>query len=275
MATFAEQLIAARKAANMTQEVLANAIHVTRTTISSWERGRTRPDIESLKLLSQTLNWDFMADENGANETAVSPAQGTDSASAVKGKPHKKWLISVICGAAVLALACFLLFILPALKKPAENNRSKNLPPVAAVNLSDMLPQEPETFTAEWFHGGNIRAKNEPWLDIRTQVLLNTDNQTNPFWRYYLTFEEVTGHTFHFDQLDWFCFWAPDRYTHQSFSAASGAVWEDDEGKNWEFIGGDPVQDMEGYGFIIYGHDDAGNKMSFRTFIDMTKAPRV
>ena len=274
MATFTEQLTAARKAANMTQEELANAVHVTRTTISSWERGRTRPDVESLKLLSQTLHWNYMADENDVKETAASPAQETASELVAEKKPRKRWLIPAVCGAAALVLVCLLLFILPALKRSGENHRSSNLPPAAAVNLSDMLPEEPEMFTPEWFRGGNIRAKKEPWLDIRTQVLVNTDNQSNPFWRYYLTFEEAAGHTFHFDQLDWFCFWTPDRYNHMSFDAASGAVWEDDEGKNWEFIGGDPVQDMEGYGFIIYGHDDAGNKMSFRTFIDMTQAPR-
>ena len=275
MAGFSEQLIAARKAAGMTQEELASAVHVTRTTISSWERGRTRPDVESLQLLSQSLHWDFLANKSTVTETTAAHAEeaatsgmGAAAPSAEK-KRRNKWTIAAVCGAVVLLVTCFLLFILPTL-----NAKPVNLPPAGALNPSDLHPEEPEVFTPEWFQGGNLRGKREPWLDIKTQVLVNTDNQTEPFWRYYLTFEEVAGYRFHFDQLDWFAFWALDKCEHRSFKAASGAVYEDDNGKYWEFIGGNPVQDMVGYGFIIYGHDDAGNKMSFRTFIDMTQAPR-
>lgn len=270
MAEFGEQLTSARKAAGMTQEDLASAIHVSRTTISSWERGRTQPDLDTLRQLSTALHWDFMASTTGmGEETTFSAGNGSVAPSEVK-KSDKKWLIAGVCGAVIILAVCFLLFVLPVLQQP-EN---PNLPPAAALNAADLLPEEPEILTIEWFRGGNIRGKNEPWLDIQTKVLVNTDSQTEPFWRYILTFEEIAGSTFHFDQLKWFCFWTADRYVQKSFSSASGAVWEDDKGRNWEFIGGDPVQDMEGYGFIIYGHDDAGTKMSFRTFIDMTKAPR-
>ena len=44
MQTFSEQLIAARTAKGMTQEALAQAVSVTRSTISSWERGRFAVD---------------------------------------------------------------------------------------------------------------------------------------------------------------------------------------------------------------------------------------
>ena len=50
MPNFADQLTAARKAAGMTQEQLADAVHVARNTISSWERGRTQPDLDTLRL---------------------------------------------------------------------------------------------------------------------------------------------------------------------------------------------------------------------------------
>ena len=52
MPTFAEQLTAARKAAGMTQEEQAEAIHVARNTISNWECGQRRPD---LVLISELL----------------------------------------------------------------------------------------------------------------------------------------------------------------------------------------------------------------------------
>ena len=40
----------------LTQDMLAEKIHVTRQTVSSWENGRTQPDIEMLEQLALTLN---------------------------------------------------------------------------------------------------------------------------------------------------------------------------------------------------------------------------
>ena len=64
MPNFSDQLTAARKAAGMTQEQLADAVHVARNTISSWEHGRTQPDLDTLRLLGQALHFDFMKGEN-------------------------------------------------------------------------------------------------------------------------------------------------------------------------------------------------------------------
>lgn len=45
-----------RNASGMTQEELAEKIHVTRQTVSSWETGRTQPDIDMLEVLADSLN---------------------------------------------------------------------------------------------------------------------------------------------------------------------------------------------------------------------------
>ena len=43
MASIGEQIIAARKAKGMTQDALAQALDVSRTTVSNWEIGRRTP----------------------------------------------------------------------------------------------------------------------------------------------------------------------------------------------------------------------------------------
>ena len=131
MATFAEQLTAARKAAGMTQEELAGAVHVTRTTISSWERGRTRPDVDTLRLISGTLNWDFMADKTVEREDTVSPAAPAEPQPA-----RRKWLIPAVIAAALILAVCFAVFVLPQLRPQAADEQAASLPPAAAVNLS-------------------------------------------------------------------------------------------------------------------------------------------
>ncbi len=50
--TIGEQLAAARKARDLTQVQVAQAVHVTRQTISSWEIGRSYPDMASVLVLA-------------------------------------------------------------------------------------------------------------------------------------------------------------------------------------------------------------------------------
>ena len=43
---------------NMTQDELAEKLHVTRQTVSNYETGRSRPDVDMLTLIAQALNTD-------------------------------------------------------------------------------------------------------------------------------------------------------------------------------------------------------------------------
>ena len=51
-----ERLKAARKNSGMTQEEVAEKIHVSRVSVSNWETGKTLPDIASLIELSDLYN---------------------------------------------------------------------------------------------------------------------------------------------------------------------------------------------------------------------------
>lgn len=115
MQTFGEQLTAARKAKGMTQEALASAAAVTRQTISSWERGRTIPDIDTVRRLSEILGVDLIqtdAEQSAAPAAEAAPETGEPTAPAAAGKrPIRKWWM--IAGAAALVcvvLVCFLVF---------------------------------------------------------------------------------------------------------------------------------------------------------------------
>ena len=64
MQSFAEQLNAVRKQRNITQEQLAERMNVSRTTISRWESGKIMPDLDTIRLLSQLLDYNFFSYED-------------------------------------------------------------------------------------------------------------------------------------------------------------------------------------------------------------------
>ena len=51
-----DRIRAERKRAQLSQDQLADRLHVTRQTISNWEGGKSLPDIESLKALAEALD---------------------------------------------------------------------------------------------------------------------------------------------------------------------------------------------------------------------------
>ncbi|MDE6408188.1 MAG: helix-turn-helix domain-containing protein [Anaeroplasmataceae bacterium] len=76
--TFGEHLIQLRKEFNMSQEDLANQIHVTRQTISKWELGITVPDMDILIDLSKLFR------------ISIDELVGNDEKKKVEVKPRSK-----------------------------------------------------------------------------------------------------------------------------------------------------------------------------------------
>ena len=93
MNTVGRNLKQLRLRAELTQDALAERLHVTRQAVSSWETGKTQPDIETLAALAEALGSDI-------REVIYGPQQ--------PGRPYarcqRKYVICCgICGAVVLA----------------------------------------------------------------------------------------------------------------------------------------------------------------------------
>ena len=58
MTDLAKNIKRLRKAKNMTQADLAERLHVTRQTVSSWERGNSNPDLSMLAAIAEALDTD-------------------------------------------------------------------------------------------------------------------------------------------------------------------------------------------------------------------------
>lgn len=56
MANIAKNMKGLRTAKGITQEELAERLHVTRQAISSWENGKNQPDIQTLENLAKVFD---------------------------------------------------------------------------------------------------------------------------------------------------------------------------------------------------------------------------
>ena len=119
MQTFAEQLNAMRKERRLTQEQLAQELNVSRTTISRWESGKVLPDVETIKHLSQVLNYNFFAvdglaeDSPAASEVAPVPEEAASQPiPPVRKRSRIGWFAA---GGLCLVVLC--LFLLPILMR--------------------------------------------------------------------------------------------------------------------------------------------------------------
>ncbi len=269
--SIAEQITNARQAAGMTQEELASALHVTRSAVSSWERGRTEPDLDTLRQLAQTLKCSFSTED--ANEGAEAAAEQAPAAQPAKAGRKTGLIIGIVALVAVLAV-CAVLFVVPAIQR---NAKLAKLPPAVKVAPEDLLLTPPEQLNAEWFQQGNVRAEGEPWLEITTRINCDTANFSEPYWEFGAAFQEATGLPFTLERIDYYIFWqekAGSNGLMVDTGSSDELLVDDNRPDYWEFNCGLPVQDLIGAGYLAIGRDGANRPISFRAYIDFTKAPR-
>ena len=201
MQKFSEQLVEARKARGMTQEALARALEVTRQTVSSWERGRTLPDVEMGQAISKVLDWDFSqtgeppeppeeakiealpvaeapAEAPPAEEAKIeplpvaeAPAEAPPAEEVPAGKRRKRWLW---VAAAVAVVVCVgLALSLRAAHRPADGDAFP----------ADHYRQQTENDPARPF----LIFNNVRWTE-------QGDTQTNDYYAFKML--EQNGHAF-------------------------------------------------------------------------------
>lgn len=281
MNTFGEALTSARKAAGMTQDELADRIHVARNTISGWEHGRTVPSVERLRELSKVLNHDFLSDdsavlpdhESGSTEEeqpsfgepdeetseAANPqatAQSSPAAGVPSGKKHIKHIRAALAvtAAAILLAAAVLLITRPWQKK---------VPSVWTDEAG--VRYQPADFSAP-----AERKENAAYLRTSYKTEL-TDPGPNQLFMYTYVFTEEQGIPFSIQRLD-YVFFRENGTASQHTMTAQDLQAQSEETDlpaygMFDFTGGFPANNpFYGVGVRIYGTDGNGNELSFGGF---------
>ena len=258
MATFAEQLTAARKAAGMTQEELSETVHVARNTISNWERGQRQPDLETMRLLGQALHTDFLTGQDVQDETAAEAETASEQIPREAESKKKKWPVLLAAALAVAALGVVLWFALG------------NKAPSSSYQPAAKLADEAGQLTIEFFQKPVQQTVDMPYLAYSYDTTIEMDNQQS-VWFYEHHFRETNGHRFKINQVVCYSFppinaftdvFPAERMTEYGIATEIPAYGE------WQWNGGFPVQPYIGIGIIVYGEDDHGTEMEFHGYID-------
>lgn len=225
MSNIGDQIRYARKAKGMTQEALAEVLHMSRQGVSHWEAGRTMPDAATLLRLSEILEYTFTAERVAESESVqsadVPPAETacqlvTESEPIPPQKRRKPLRAVLIIAAALLVLAGGVMWLLFPREKPAAVVSMKisdtplylNKDPehhlgyswkvtVFMHNESD-VPFKPEKIVSLMYAGPRITSKAyvphevmRPWMD--SDYFFREDA---PFdWTFTLSADDAKAHT--------------------------------------------------------------------------------
>lgn len=155
-----------RVAQNLTQEELGKELHVTKQAVSKWETGRTLPDVETLRHLSDVLSIDLSVLLDGS-------LKGT-----AKSNRRKNSLIVALSGL-LLVLITGLAVVWIQDARPKYVTYDPNVPNPAAINVTiDELLVNPQKYDGRLvrFHavGGLRHAYNGVYATIE-----DWEHQTN------------------------------------------------------------------------------------------------
>ncbi len=107
MRDIGKNIRAARLAKQLTQDDLAERLHTTRQTVSNYETGRSRPDVEMLMQIAQVLEVEV-----------TTLLYGTEQSPRQKKEVRKFWVITGISAALIMLI----LWRLPLLRERAKYN---------------------------------------------------------------------------------------------------------------------------------------------------------
>lgn len=262
MTNFADQLTAARKAAGMTQEQLADTVHVARNTISSWERGRTQPDLDTLRLLGQVLHFDFMNGDTVPQIQAEAEAEKPAEAAPVKKLLSKRnIIIGVAALAAVILIVCLLIIPKPSNKPVVYKGGNGKV--YSAADYQAVTPNE----------------MGKAYLSITTTLEKQPTSNGGQFM-YSFMMKEENGIGFTIERMEHInFFYSTDTISMDTFTADDVRAWGDDPeikpygvyqmncGVNAKTPSGTP--NAIGAAFQVWGTDAGGNQLTFTAYIPL------
>ena len=252
MPTFAEKLHEVRKARDFTQDQLAKEMNVSRQTISHWENGRAVPDIDTVKHLSQVLDYNFLAVEGMTEEAQPAPeaeeipAQPEEESAQempvqqTENAPRKRRFVLPAVLGVVLLCAVVVVCLLMNGKSSGEHAQVSIVP-----------------------------------MENPVHAIYCDDYPDGVGWLYEFRIEETAGIPFTVHQLDSIIINDNGGEGTHSFTGEDVAQWWGSDtlvqNSPQSLGGGFPLQDVKGVRIVLSGTDANGNELTFEGSLELSK----
>lgn len=271
-----DQIRDARNQKHLSQDELAELIHVSRGKVSHWETGHRQPKAADIKELENVLQCKFEIEQEQAqspeDQAAESPAQDESPDVAEKKNRipailHKSipaWLCAAIAGGIFAVMLVVMLCITSNLQKQIDAmNRQPATPYSLAWYQQKDEPQAGKAYVTITVDQDPVKGVHDP------------GGSDTILWLYTISMTEHHGIDF--------------RVTEVSFQDFNGNITKGSEGANAEQItaawgenvipangtqywgAGMPVQNISHEGVLIRGTDARGNELEFRGIINFSQ----
>ncbi len=273
MPTFAEKLQEVRKARDFTQDRLSKEMNVSRQTISHWENGRAIPDIDTIKHLSQVLDYNFLAVEGTTEETQIAPeaeeipAQPEENTvqetpvQLTENIPRKKQFVLPAVLGAVLLCAVLIVCLL-------MNDKPSGEP----ANLY-------EPYSREWYQQEQTPVAGQAFISITptenpVRMILFEEFENGKGWFYTFEMKSHTDIDFTVNEIITTMFHTGGTVDPQMLGGEvlTGLYGTNviDRSQVFDFMGGFPEQPIEAVGLLIKGIDAKGNELEFHGYVELS-----
>ena len=250
MTTFAKRITAARKEKKLTQEQVAQAMGVSRQTVSHWENGRVEPTQEQREALCRLL-------EIPADAPQPTPL-------------HRRILAAV-------ALAAFVAILVMAVY-PIYKSRHAGANPEAAQETP--VPQS-EKYSWDWFQQPDAQpVEGQAHIELTTAerplMLTESENEEKPYvWSILLFAQETNGVSFTMEKVTEVYF-NNEKLPMQTAEMTANEIelyWYStrlEAGGTTSYATDRPADGGIGYGVAVEGKDDNGNELTFKLYIPLS-----
>lgn len=270
-----DQIREARNRLGMSQDDLAERIHVSRGKISHWETGLRPPKAEEIRELEEVLQCKFVIEQEQVQPPEGQTAKATDSqgeaASAEKKsvlhallqKSVPAWLCTAIVGGVFAVMLVIMLCTTSNLQKQID---TLSKPPLSPYSLA-------------WYQEKDEREDGKAFITITTdpnpvKAIPDPDGGNQNIWLYTISMVEHNGISFTVNEmtLQPFNGNVPMKviaeYAERLASAWGENIIPANGMQYWRT--GMPVQAISHMGILIKGIDANGSAMEFRSIVEFS-----
>lgn len=242
----------ARKRQGLTQEQLAEQVHVSRQTVSHWENGRAEPNYETLKALAETLEIDLVPFFQEEQPAKAEPEEDVKSVELpVQSRKQNPRIRLLLIG--IIMLLC----IVPVISRFASKESEHSL---------------------KWFGEEQIIAEDQANICIYThdspiQMIGSGDSGK---WEFSLFFKEQNGIGIEVQSLH-FVWFKPngrsyiEKLSGEEFRSHTGSTYIGANEIRFMNIGKPSKYNFALFGCALEGVDDLGNNVVFRMTVPLAR----